>query len=294
MTIAFVDCNNLGYRAFHTTGSLTHGSDLTGVAYGFINQLFTFFKHAPYGTEPVFCWDSKHSLRKKIYPDYKKRDEQTEEAKERRLELYAQFDAIREDILPALGWQGRCWIRDGYEADDLMAWGVDGNDNVRDKLTIIVSGDEDLYQCLYQDGINETVIFNPGKNEFYTEDQLRNDYYVIGDQWHIVKAIAGCKSDNVPGVMGVGEKTAIKFLHGNLKLTDKKRMAIEIFKKSPEYRRNLKLVKLPFGNWDEQEEVFIIPKVTLKKQDFLAVFEKYGMNSFIKRMDEISNLLGLI
>lgn len=291
MTMAFVDCNNLGYRAFHTTGSLTHGADLTGVAYGFINQLFTFFKHAPYGTEPVFCWDSKHSLRKKVYPDYKKRDEQTEEAKERRLELYSQFDAIREDILPSLGWRGRCWIRDGYEADDLMAW---GSWKCKDKC-IIVSGDEDLYQCLYNENPRrEVFIFNPGKNEFYTEDQLRKDYKVTGDHWPIVKAIAGCKSDNVPGVKGVGEKTAIKFLHGNMKLSDKKRVAIEEFKRSSEYERNLKLVTLPFGNWDEHVETYTIPKVTLKKQDFLAVFEKYGMNSFIKRIDEISNLLGLI
>jgi hypothetical protein len=77
-----------------------------------------------------------------------------------------------------------------------------------------------------------------------------------------------------------------------MKLTDKKRMAIDSFTKSPEYQRNLKLVTLPFGDWKDQE--IDIPKVTLKKQNFLSVFEKYGMNSFIRRMDEISNLLGLV
>jgi len=282
MNIAFIDSNNLGYRAFHTTGHLTYGADLTGVAFGFLNQVFTFMKHAPAGIQLVFCWDSKESLRKKIYSDYKRRDPVTSESYENRLALYSQFDIIRKEILPALGWTD-CWLRDGYEADDLISWGCKQVSAQR----VIVSGDEDLYQCLNY-GVR---IFNPGTNEFFTDVDFGKKYGVTPDRWAEVKAIAGCKSDNISGAFGVGEKTVIRYFKGLLKPFGKPAQAIAEVVKNGTYERNYLLVKLPFGDWRSLQ--FGVGPRVLKKQDFLNVFEKYGMKSFIKRMGELSNLLEL-
>jgi DNA polymerase-1 len=289
MTLVFIDANNLGYRAYHTTGTLSHDADLTGVAFGFLNQIFTFLKNAPHGIEPVFCWDSPSSLRKTIYPDYKKRGDQTEEAAAKRLELYAQFDVIREEIIPAMGWTDRCWQKEGYEADDLISWGCRES---REK-SIIVSGDEDLYQCLYHCDDAPVTIYKPGKNIFYSEFDLISDYRVNSTRWAEVKSIAGCKSDNIPGVSGVGEKTAIKYLHGELR-EGKKKDSIRQFIKSDAYTRNLTLVSLPYfqlgyDGWNPQ-----IKKGELYKANFYDVFKKYGMDSFIRRLDEFSNILELL
>ena len=196
MTTAFVDCNNLCYRAYHTTGTLSYGNNLTGVAYGFLNQLFTFLKKAPYGVQPVFCWDSKTNYRRGVYGGYKKREEQTEEAAQRRSELYDQFDAIRTEMIPALGWVNRCWHIEGYEADDLMAVGCEKSS---EKVCIIVSGDEDLYQCLFNKSGVETMIFNPGKNEFYRQADFFGEYNISEEYWPQVKALAG----ELPATLGV-------------------------------------------------------------------------------------------
>ena len=288
--IAFIDCNNLAHRAYHTTGDLSHGGNPTGVIFGFFNQVFNFVRKHP-GCELVFCWDSQKSLRKEFYPDYKKRRVPiTPQEIETRAELYAQLDTLRAEVLPALGWGSCVWHREGYEADDLIAWGVYA---AWDRHVYMVTGDQDLYQALEDGGTTAAVIYSPSSHDIYSERDFRAEYKVTPEQWPMVKAIAGCSSDNVEGVKGVGESTAIKYINGTLKPSTQAYKAIVQAKSAGLTERNLRLVKLPYGeDWDN-EAPLELPTVQLKKAAFAEVFEKYEMKSLTKRMGELSINLSL-
>ena len=283
--IAFLDCNNLAYRAYFTTGDLSHGGNPTGVIYGFFNQLLTFLKTVGPGVDLVFCWDGQGSLRKEVYPEYKQNRVKTEEEKQAKAELYEQFDKLRGLLLSDLGWQQNVWRRDGYEADDLIAWGVQ---HAMDPQRVIVSGDEDLYQLLGW----ESYIFKPGKNILYSVTDFRRKYRIGPKDFAYIKALTGCDTDNVPGVPGVGDKTAVKYFLGQLKPTTKAYKAIIAAKAAGVIDRNLKLVTVPFGD-DWTKESLVPQPVALRKRDFAAVFEQHGMKSLLARMGEFSMLLGL-
>jgi len=108
-----------------------------------------------------------------------------------------------------------------------------------------------------------------------TEAWLIGEYGIAPSQWADVKAIAGCSSDGVEGVRGVGEKTAAKFLRGNLKPASKAHQAIVAGNNV--WRRNLPLVRLPFpgvGKFDLESD---------SELDWNPTFYKLGMSSLEQR-----------
>uniref|UniRef100_A0A6M3IKG9 Putative exonuclease n=1 Tax=viral metagenome TaxID=1070528 RepID=A0A6M3IKG9_9ZZZZ len=276
--IALIDCHNLGYMAAHTTGDMRYGKIPTGVTYGFLNQLFRFVKeNGPH--EFVFCWDSRHSLRREFYPDYKRRERKDDDGIDYDV-VFWQFDELRTNVLPAMGWMGRGYLREGYEADDLIAWIA--NSNGRQK--VIVSSDNDLYQLLSP----VTHIYQPRKNRFYMESDFKNEYSIRPGQWPEVKAIAGCTSDNVKGIKGVGEKNAIKWIQGGLKQDSKAAQSIRDGQAVIE--RNRGLVTLPYGEgWGD----FELSDHKLDRGRFYEVFRRYGFDQFIRRLGELMAAFGL-
>jgi 5'-3' exonuclease len=94
-----------------------------------------------------------------------------------------------------------------------------------------------------------------------------------------VKAWAGCKSDEVPGITGVGEKTAIKYLLGQLKVTSTKYPKFRTQEAKEMFARNIKLVKLPF---ERCPELTIVPD-KLSFEGFLEVCKQYDFNHMLKK-----------
>ena len=139
MSKIIIDCHNICYRAFHTTGYL----DL-GIVYGFLKALLDFAKTLE-SSQFIFCWDSRKSFRKELEPTYKLRPPKTEEEQEELEEALEQFTQLRKEVLPNLGFRN-IFLQPGYEADDLIAHIVQ---RFPGDYTI-VSGDEDLYQLLNQ------------------------------------------------------------------------------------------------------------------------------------------------
>lgn len=276
--LAILDCSNLGYMAAYTTGGMSYGQIPTGVIFGFLNQIFKFAKdHGPH--EFVFCWDSRTSFRRQAYPEYKRRVKRDNDGIDYD-SIFWQFDELRTNVLPAMGWRGRSYLREGYEADDLIAW-VSGQTRKAD----IISGDNDLYQLLDSQYIR---IYQPRKDQFYSEKDFVDEYGIHPSQWVEVKAIAGCASDTLPGVKGVGEKTAIKWLKGNLKPESKAAQSIQ--SSTDIVKRNRPLVRLPYGDgWPE----FILSPVRLRRQGFYEVFKKYGFEQFIRRLSELTMVMGV-
>lgn len=234
MKTVLIDSNYLCYRAWHTTGMLSYKDKPVGVIFGFLNQLFTIGQTLQ-PDNIVFCWDSRKSIRKHHYPFYKNkplRDDALNMS-----DAFIQFTELRKEILPQLGFCNNC-MQIGYEADDLIAKITQTEIKTRH---IIASSDDDLLQLLS----HSCIIYNLGKRRIITRDDLFTEYGVTPKQWIDVKKIAGCSSDTVPGIKGIGEITAAKYLTGKLKPESKKYQDIEEYGTEELYERNDWLVRLP-------------------------------------------------
>lgn len=229
-----VDCPNLCWRAFHTTGHLDNG-----VILGLFRDALTLPKQLKCN-RVVFCWDRGKGLREERYPCYKmsRRTEGWEWSE--RVKCRTQMRELRERWLPELGYKN-ILSQSGYEADDLIAavaHGLPAGDSA-----VIVSSDQDLYQLLS----SRVTMYKPATKALYTVEHLAKAYHGLSpEQWHCVKILAGCKGDGVPGVFGVGESIAAKFLRG--KLGEKSaafKKITEACKDDEFIKRNTWLVKLP-------------------------------------------------
>lgn len=192
------------------------------------------------GAAVVFAFDSARSLRREeLSPNYKKRKRQhtVREAKEYK-RLHLTIDYLRMKLLPSMGIQALCW--DGLEADDMIAAAAESMiDRLGDRL-FIVSADSDLFQCLR----SNVSMLHLTKGQIIDVAWLHKVKGVSPVQWRRVKAIGGCKSDGIRGVPGVGEKSAIAFVRGELK--GAKRRCIEAYHKR--IARNMNLVRLPYSS----------------------------------------------
>ena len=180
---------------------------------------------------------------------------------------------LRRKYLKTIGYRN-IFCQKGYEGDDLIA-SVCLNLKQKDEA-IIISADQDLYQLLRFN----ISFYNPTKGKILTLQGFKKKYGIIPDQWHLVKAIAGCSTDEVPGVKGVGELTAIKLLKDDLKKTLKVFETIKKFcwsKKTrvKKFMRNINLVLLPL----EGTKVFKLKEDKISKQGWEKVYRKLGMMS---------------
>lgn len=263
-----VDCNYLCYiNKFALSTGLSYKGKHTEIIYGFfrhINELARKFDTNKF----IFCWDSRASLRKEIYPEYKsnRRLNQTPEDKELDQIAYQQFNELKNTVLPKFGFKN-VFYKEGYESDDIIASIV----KEMPGRYIVVSNDNDLFQLL-----DYCTLYNISTKSLTDKETFERTYGISSRKWHLVKAIAGCSSDNVSGAKGVGEKTAIKYLNNELKpgmkfTTIQETYLGEIFK------RNLKLIKLPFDNI-----IFDINyQEHFNEKDFIEICEYYGMESFL-------------
>ena len=268
MKIALIDSNYLCYRAFFTTPELKHGNIKTGIIFGFLNQLLNIGKSVK-ADQYVFVWDSKKSIRKNHCSFYKeKRKNNSDEDEEQWAEAFKQFNLLRKEILPEIGFQNL--IQSGYEADDIIASIVQNNS---DHEFIIVTNDDDLFQLLdYAD------IYNLGSNKFITKDSFAEEYGIEPSRWAEVKAVAGCSSDSIPGVQGVGEKKAISYLTGEMNPDSKIYRRIEDPKNEKFLERNRWLVYLPLPNTEKFE---IQTDNAMDMRAFSRICKNYGIRKLI-------------
>jgi 5'-3' exonuclease len=269
--VIVVDSNYLCHLAKHSMGNLSYDEMEVGVIFGFMRQIITLSK-AFKSNKFVFIWDSKSSKRKEIFPEYKlnRHYEMSPEDKLINDLAYKQFTVIRKDIIPELGFTNNFCIS-GYEGDDLMASFVSNNH----VPLILVSSDNDLYQCLVPELVKMYFIRT---KKFYTSEDFWNEWGISNIYWADVKSISGCKTDGVPGVAGVGEKTAVKYIRGKLKPNSPVYLKI---KQSDELIfRNRKLVTLPFS---DTPKVVMNDFSELSLDGFLQVSNRFGFQSMLTK-----------
>ena len=227
----------LAYRGKHT-----------GVLYGLFRDILKLRRDYP-GARMVFCFDRGCDARRVIYPQYKaSRHVDLEDAAvaEARAAAREQLRDLRNKYLSIIGYHNSL-SQQGYEADDVIASVCLTN---RRSRIIIVSPDNDLWQLLHG---NRVTILNPRGWQETDEDVFYRQWGIKPSMWAKVKAMAGCKSDGVPGLKGVGEKTAVKYLRNELSKTTKAYHAIVSDACQQVLYRNLELVRLPFQGTQEFE-----------------------------------------
>lgn len=233
--VLILDVNNVCHRLYHAMPKLMHDEVPTAALYGFLRQLLSLSERFR-SSQFTFCFDSSVSLRKQVYPAYKSnRKTHAPEEEIKRDGLQTQIKALP-DILKSLGYVN-IFRAKGYEADDLIASVCSSLD---DKTKVICSTDSDLYQLL-----DRTTDIWTGKKLINAEGFFA-EWKVSADEWYYIKAIAGCSSDCIEGVAGVGEITAVKYFRGELGENTKAYKSIREFERKDIYR-NLELVSLPYA-----------------------------------------------
>ena len=250
-----LDCNYLCHRAKHIYGELSDKGSATGVVYGFLKDILTLRER--FDTNRfIFCWDYGESLREKAYLPYKQnRTKKIYEENEQEFEdaFQLQVNQLREIYLHTIGFRN-IFFQEGYEGDDVMA--VTCQIITPDlEQGIIVTADQDLYQQIRKN----ISCYNPRSKELMTIGRFKNIYGISPRKWAKVKAIAGCTSDNVKGIEGVGVKKAIQYLRGELKETTKAYNNIKSGWRSV-VLRNRPLVELPYKGTKQTR--FVDDKVT--------------------------------
>ena len=271
-----VDLSYLAYRAMNTVGHLQHGELKTGVMFGFFNQLRMICQDPKVQSNKVGIFiDSRHSVREEFYPDYKKKrkQERTPEDIKRLSIMWQQIRVLVKEVLPAVGIP--TYRQKGLESDDLMAMAAVRLKTFDGGAVVIVTGDGDLYQCIN----NRVSWYDPGRRKFYNEATFRAEKGIAAKLWGQVKALAGCHSDNVKGIPGIGEATAIKYLTGTLPMHQKAYQKIRVA--SDIKLRNQKLVLLPH----HLTKPFQIREPSYNPDAFFKFAKKYGLISFTKDRD---------
>ena len=214
-----IDGSGYIFRAYYALPPLTRKSDglPTGAVNGFCNMLFKLLEDSKSEnnlqkpTHFAVIFDAaRKTFRNEIYSDYKANRSDPPE------DLTPQFEYIRKSVI-AFNLPSVDLIN--YEADDLIATYTQQILEKGAKVTI-VSSDKDLMQ-LYKKDVR---IFDPMKNKFITPEDINNKFGVDPKKVIDVQALAGDSSDNVPGVPGIGVKTAAELInkYGTLeKLLDK-------------------------------------------------------------------------
>jgi len=269
-TWLLLDCNYLCFRAFHSMRDLAFDGKATGVAFGFFSELLR-LRESFQSPRFILCFDHGKNKRKAIYPKYKanRQEGKTEEELQEYREVQGQIEELKQNLLPELGFANIIY-QDGYEADDMVAVASEHvTFNLKHSKAIIVTADEDFYQLLG----NRVSLWNPNKKQIYTVNCFRDEWHIEPTQWADVKAIAGCSGDNVDGTEGVGEKTAAKFIRGQL--NPKTKTYSKIVCNNDLWKRNLKLVRLPLAGVKK----FSFKKDRVDRRAWRRVMSRLGMIS---------------
>jgi len=285
-SIVLVDGSGFIFRAFHGLPPMTRadGTPVNAVL-GFTNMLWKMLRDSKANYFAVMFDTAAKTFRSEIYSEYKANRPPPPE------ELIPQFALVRE---ATRAFNIKAVELPGFEADDLIATYTRQACNAGMKVTI-VSSDKDLMQLVNDDRVK---LFDHFKNKEIGVLGVKEKFGVSPDRVIDVQALAGDSSDNVPGVPGIGVKTAAQLINEYGNLDELLLRANEI--KQPKRRQNLldytEMAKISRELVTLNQDVpDIEPVVNLLKQDIqpaelIKFLEEQGFQSVIARLrDQIGS-----
>lgn len=210
--LVLIDGKSVFYRGYYAMGALAKSDGTpTGGIYGFAAIAMEIVKRLM-PTQVVVAWDSKTSVAKRraIFPEYKAGRVKPGE------DFYAQIPFLKE-LVNDLGWS---FVEvDEYEADDIIGTLARQADEVMrpdgecEYETSIISSDLDMLQIVDENTRMLRIVKGFTKIEEINVREVEEKYGIRKSQFLDLKALKGDASDNIPGVPGIGEKTAVKLLN---------------------------------------------------------------------------------
>lgn len=198
-----IDGNSLLHRAFHALPPLRTSKGVpTNAVYGFLNMLLRILQEEQPDYVAVAFDKKGPTFRHEEFVEYKSTRPPTPE------ELIGQFDLLKE-ILKAMNIT--FFEIDGYEADDII--GTISKKGEKEGISsIIVTGDKDELQLISRN--IKVLVTRKGISdiEAYDLEKINSKYGISPEAITDLKGLMGDKSDNIPGIPGIGEKTAAKLL----------------------------------------------------------------------------------
>jgi len=203
--VILIDGNNLVFRSYYATaytGNMMKNSKgfPTNALYGFVSMINKIIVEE----KPEYmaiAFDIGKNFRKEKYDFYKEGRSDTPE------ELKQQFPVAKE-IVKAMGI--KCFELEPYEADDIIGTFVKMAENDDDYDATIISSDKDLLQLISHE--TEVKLLRQKDHIRYDYAKFKEDYGIEPINIIDMKALAGDQSDNIPGVKGIGDKTALSLL----------------------------------------------------------------------------------
>ena len=287
-TLVLIDGHALAFRqyfALERSAMKNSQNQPTWAVYGFFKSIFDLLKKIKPDSIAVTFDVSHHTFRTELYEEYKANRETMPDS------LSTQMGFICEG-LNAFGIP--IYTKEGFEADDLIGT-ISARASRRGDETLILTGDQDSFQLVDKEGLVKVLIPSQGILKEYGWEQVYEKLGVYPNQVVDYKALRGDTSDNIPGIRGIGPKTAQQLLgkYGNLenvledceniekksireKICAEKDVAI-LSKKLATIIRNVDI------NFDFESANVILPDID-RVVDFLKNMQFY---SYIKNINEI-------
>ena len=205
--LVIIDGKSVFYRGYYAMGNLaTSKGEPTSGVYGFAVIAMEIVRNIQ-PDQVVVAWDKARTSTAKrlaIFKDYKAGRVRPPE------DFYAQIPLLRE-LISALSW-GFMEV-DEYEADDIIGTLARQADEAGDYMTYIVSSDLDMLQIVDENTKMYRILRGFSDLEEMDIPVIEEKYGILKSQFLDLKALKGDNSDNIPGVPGIGEKTAVKLLN---------------------------------------------------------------------------------
>lgn len=282
--ICLIDGSGYIFRAFYALPTMTSPSGTpVNAVYGFTNMFLKLTQRLQCDYCLVLFDAKRQNYRNEIFADYKGTRKETPE------ELIPQFAIIREALdalnIPYLDMEG-------YEADDLIATYVEQGLNKNYDVTVI-SADKDLMQLIKPN----VDFYDPMKDKFFTPEDVKEKFGVYPDKVVDVQALAGDSIDNIPGVPGIGLKTAAELVNqfGSLEEVLNRAGEIKQNKRRETLLANIEQARISLQLVTLKTDVPVehmiedYPCRTPIKTNVMDFIDKYGFNSIRPRIEKWVN-----
>ena len=300
--LVLIDGKSVFYRGYYAMGALSLADGTpTGGVYGFAAIAMEIVERLK-PTKVVVAWDSRDSVerRREIYPEYKAGRVKPGE------DFYAQIPLL-EKLIDDLGWT---FIEvPKYEADDIIGTLSRQADEELDKdgkcdwETFIISSDLDMLQIVDDNTHMWRILKGFSDIQQIDVKEIEEKYGIVKSQFLDLKALKGDASDNIPGVPGVGEKTAAKLLNEYGSLDGIYEHIDEI--KGPVQKKLIEGRELAYMSYELAKIMFDVPVKLkdipnfvfdldrtiegLKKLDFYSLIKRFNLNRIEDENKKINN-----
>ncbi len=206
-TLILIDGHALAFRQFFAlerTNMRTSGGTPTWAVFGFFKAVLDLLKNKTFNPDAIcVAFDVGHdTFRVEKYPDYKANREAMPDNMRVQMDLiYEGLDAFNIPI----------YTKKGFEADDVIGTISKKACDLGHKV-LILTGDQDAFQLIDKQGCVKVIIPSKGELKEYDWDKVYEKLGVYPDQVVDYKALRGDASDNIPGIRGIGDKSAVKLL----------------------------------------------------------------------------------